>query len=121
VNGNGTEWKQLSNRAEADRHNHHKFLDGHVLFTGIFHMYAATYKEMRDSFQWSSKESGEQVASQAEKNKLRKRDRNYEDECCTKIQKRPSTTYQNPRPVVMNNFFAPLRDLRMENAEPSRE
>jgi hypothetical protein len=23
--------------------------------------------------------------------------------------------------VVMNNFFAPLRDLRMENAEPSRE
>jgi hypothetical protein len=59
-------------------------LDGQALFTGLFHMYAATYKDMRDILQPSSKESGEKDSSQAERNKRWKGDRNFEDECCTK-------------------------------------
>jgi hypothetical protein len=41
--------------------------------------------------------------------------------CCTKKQKSPPPTYQNPQPVATNNFLAPLRDLPMENAETSSE
>jgi hypothetical protein len=40
ANGNGAKWKQLAYRAEADMYILRKFLDGHVLFTGLFHMYA---------------------------------------------------------------------------------
>jgi hypothetical protein len=116
MNENSAKWKQLADRAEADRHTPCKFVDGQALLTGLFHMYAATYKEMRDSLQPSSKESG-----QAQQNKRRKRDRNSDDECCTKKQKRPPPTHQNPQPVATNNSFAPLRDLPMENAETGRE
>jgi hypothetical protein len=38
-------------------------------------MYAATYKEMRDSLQPSSMESGQEDVSQAEQNKHRKREK----------------------------------------------
>jgi hypothetical protein len=58
VHGNGTKWKELADRAEADKHTLYKFLDGQALFTGLFHMYTTTYKELRDSLQPSSKESG---------------------------------------------------------------
>jgi hypothetical protein len=44
-----------------------------------------------------------------------------EDECCAKKQKWLPSTYQNPWPVPKNNFFAPLRDLSMENAEMGSE
>jgi hypothetical protein len=81
VNGNDTKWKQLAERAEADKHSLCKFLDGQALFTGLFRMYAATYREMRDSLQPRSKESGQKYASRAEQNERRKRDRNPEDEC----------------------------------------
>jgi hypothetical protein len=121
VNGSCAKWKQLEDRAEADRHNVGKFLDAEALFTGLFHMYAATYKEMGDSLQPSSKELGQEDAWQAERIKRRNRDRNYEVECSIKKQKRPPLTYQNPRPVATNNFFAPRRDLPMENAETGSE
>jgi hypothetical protein len=55
------------------------FLDGQALFPGLFHMYAATYKEMRDSLQPSNMESGQQIVSQVQQNKGRKRERNSED------------------------------------------
>jgi hypothetical protein len=45
VNGNDAKWKQLVDRAEANRHTLHKFLDGRTLFTGLFHMYVAAYRE----------------------------------------------------------------------------
>jgi hypothetical protein len=54
-------------------------------------------------------------------NKRRKRDRNSEEEYSTKKQTRPHPTYQNARPVEMNNFFAPLRDLPMQNAKMDSE
>jgi hypothetical protein len=74
-------------------------------------MHVATYKEMRDDLQ-----SGQQDASQAEKeNERRKRDRNPEDECSTKKRKRPPPTYQNPWPLATNNFFAPLPGFTNEN------
>jgi hypothetical protein len=57
VNGNGARWKQLVDRAEADRHTLCQFLDPQALFTGLFHTYAPTYKEMGDSLQPSSMES----------------------------------------------------------------
>jgi hypothetical protein len=115
VNGNDARWKQPADRAEADMRTLCKFLDGQALFTGLFHMYAATDKEMRGSLQPSSTESGQKDVSQAEQNKCHKR--NFEDECCTKNNNRPPPTYQNPRPVATNNFFVPLRDLPMENKE----
>jgi hypothetical protein len=68
VNGNGAKWKQLSDRAEADRHILCKFLDGQALFVILFHTYAVTYKEMRDSLQPSRKESGQEDVSQGERN-----------------------------------------------------
>jgi hypothetical protein len=43
-----------------------KFLDGKALFTGLFHVYAVIYKEMRDSLQPSIRESEEEDASQVE-------------------------------------------------------
>jgi hypothetical protein len=105
----------------ADRHTLCKYLEGHGLFTGLFYKYATTYKEMRDSTQPSSMELGQEDVSQAEQNKRRKRDRNSEDELCTKKQNRPLSTNQNPRPVATNNIFAPLRDLHVENGEPGSE
>jgi hypothetical protein len=83
-------------------------------------MYAATYKQMRDRLQPSIMESAQEDISQAEKSKRLKRNTNSADECCTKKQKRPPPAYQNPRPVAANNFFAPLRDLLMENLETGR-
>jgi hypothetical protein len=116
VNGNGAKWKQLADRGETC-----KFLDGQALFTGLFDMYEATYKEMRNSLQPSSIEQGQEDVSQTEQNKLRKRDRNSEAECCTKTLKRPPPTYQNPRQVATNNFYAPLSHLHMENTETGSE
>jgi hypothetical protein len=69
VNGNSTKWKQLVNRAEANRHTFCKFPDIQVLFIGLFHMYAATYKKIKGSFQQSSKELGQENDSQPEENK----------------------------------------------------
>jgi hypothetical protein len=60
VNGNGAKWKQLADRAVTDRRTLCKFLDGQALFTGLFHIYAATYKEMRDRLHPSSMESGQE-------------------------------------------------------------
>jgi hypothetical protein len=69
VNGNGSKWEQLVDRVGANRHTLHKFLDGRASFTGLFHMYATTYKEMGESLQLSSMESEQEVVSQAEQNK----------------------------------------------------
>jgi hypothetical protein len=63
--------------------------------------------------------SGQENPSYAEQNT--ERETSVHDECCTKKLKSPPPTYQNPRPVATNNFFAPLRDLPMENAETGSE
>jgi hypothetical protein len=60
VNGNGAKWIQLAERAEADRHTLCMFLDGRALFAGLFHMYAATFKEMRDNLKPIIKEYGQE-------------------------------------------------------------
>jgi hypothetical protein len=65
VSGNGPKWKQLVDKAATGRHNFCKFLDGQALFTGLFITYVATYMQMRNSLQPSSKESGHENASQA--------------------------------------------------------
>jgi hypothetical protein len=64
---------------------------------------------------------GQVDASQAEENKHQKKDKNSEAQSCTKKQKRPPPTYQNLRPMATNNFFAPLRDLPVEDAETGGE
>jgi ribosomal protein L17 len=71
ANANSAKWKQLANRAEAERRTLCKFIDGQALFACLFHTYAATYKETRDSFN-RAVNSGQQVASQAEQNKPRR-------------------------------------------------
>jgi hypothetical protein len=73
------------------------------------------YQEMRGSLQASSMGSGQEDVSQAQE------DRNPEHERCIKKYKRPPPTHQNPRSVTTNNFFAPLGDLPMENAETASE
>jgi hypothetical protein len=42
LDGNGAKWKQLGDSADIYRHNFCKFLDGQAIFTGLFHIYAAT-------------------------------------------------------------------------------
>jgi hypothetical protein len=64
MNGNGAKWKK---QTEADRRTFCKFLDSQALCTGLYHMYVATYKEMRDRFQPSNMESGQENVSQADK------------------------------------------------------
>jgi hypothetical protein len=48
-------------------------LDGHTLFIGLFHTYAATYKEMRDSLEPSSREPGQESVSQEEEEQQKKK------------------------------------------------
>jgi hypothetical protein len=76
---------------------------------------------MRNSLQLSSKESGKEDVSEAEQNKLRKRNRNSDDEYCTKKQKKQLPTYQNQQLGTTNNSFMPRRDLNVENAETISE
>jgi hypothetical protein len=73
-------------------------------------MYAVTNKGMRDGLQPSSKESGEEDASQAEQSKRR-------EEKGNSAGRNRIGHFQITRPVAMNNSFTPLRDLPMENAE----
>jgi hypothetical protein len=44
VNGNGAKWKQLVDRAEADRHTLCKFLDGQVISANLIRMQQLTGK-----------------------------------------------------------------------------
>jgi hypothetical protein len=72
MNENGAKWKQLADRAKAERRTLCKIMDGQALFTGLFHMFAATYKAIRDSLQLSSMESGKEDVSQAEEKQMPK-------------------------------------------------
>jgi hypothetical protein len=49
---------------------------------------------------------GQKGVLQAEHNTCWKRDRNSENECCTKKQKRPPPTYQNPWSVSTDNLLS---------------
>jgi hypothetical protein len=51
-------------------------------------------------------------------NQTPKERKSFDDDSYTKDTKRTSAIYQNPWPVITNDFFMPLRDLRMEIAEP---
>jgi hypothetical protein len=75
---------------------------------------------MWGSLQPSSKES-ETGRCSASRTKQMPRDGNSKDECCTKEPKQPPPIYQHPWPVATNNFFAPLSNLPMENAETGSE
>jgi hypothetical protein len=46
INGNGSAWRYLADRAEAERSVVHKLLDGKALFTGLMQLYAGIYREM---------------------------------------------------------------------------
>jgi hypothetical protein len=69
ADGNGAKWKELADRAEGNMRTVCKFLDGQALFTGLFHMYAATYKEIKDGLHPHSIESGQEDVSQTDQNK----------------------------------------------------
>jgi hypothetical protein len=51
LNGNGTVWKDITTRAEAETTVLCKHLDVKALFTGMLRLYVATHTEMRDSLQ----------------------------------------------------------------------
>jgi hypothetical protein len=64
VSGNSAKWKQLVDSAEADRQ---ALLDGQALVIGSFHVYVATYTDVKNSLQQSSKESGQEDAPKKKK------------------------------------------------------
>jgi hypothetical protein len=99
MNGNGAKIKHLADRSEADTRNICKILDGQALFTGFFHMSAATHKDTKDSLQPSSMEWGQEDVSQAEQNNRRKIDRISEYECCNQETEEAATRLPKPTPL----------------------
>jgi hypothetical protein len=49
VNGNGSTWKKLEDRAEADRNSLCRHLNGKAVFTGLVHLYTTTHRGMVES------------------------------------------------------------------------
>jgi hypothetical protein len=47
-NGNGATWKRLVDKAESEKSDLCKHLDGKALYTGMLRLYTATHREMED-------------------------------------------------------------------------
>jgi hypothetical protein len=118
VNGNGEVWKELINRAEAEKTVLCKYLDGKALFTSILRLCAAIHRDMRDSLLPEQKESPEEFREQ------RRRKRNPSEEQAKKS--KPTPGPRDPRirtqgEVPTRNFFAPLRASGMDVAEETTD
>jgi hypothetical protein len=116
--GNGAVWKELINRAEAEKTVLCKHLNGKALFTAILRLYAAIHRDMRDSFLPEQKESSEEFREQ------RRHMRNPSEEQAKKS--KPTSGPRDPRirtqgEVPTRNFFAPLRASGMDIAEETTD
>lgn len=121
-NGNGTAWREITTRAEAERAVLCKHLEGKALLTAILHLYATAHKELRDTIlpEPEQKEPNEEFREQ------RRRKRNPSDDEPA-VPKKTSGTSGSIRPqgdlpttnvVTTRNFYAPLRAAEMET-DPS--
>jgi hypothetical protein len=106
VNGNEAQWKQPADRAEYDRYTLCQSLDSQALFTGLVHMYAVTYKEMRDGLKaWNRDKKQNKANAERKKEALQ--------------EETEEITSSLPKPTAGSNES--LRDLSMENAEMGSE
>jgi hypothetical protein len=72
VIGNGSVWKGLTAKVEAERAVLCKHLDGKALFTAMLHMYANLHRELRDSLLPKETTRGIPRAQKTKTNRLRK-------------------------------------------------
>lgn len=103
MNGNGTGWKDITAKAEAERSVLCKHLEGKALFTAILHLYASTHSELRGSLQPDNQQNNEEFREQ------RRRKRNPSDEHATTPKKPVPAATSAPKETATRNFFAPLR------------
>jgi hypothetical protein len=122
-NGNGTAWKEITTRAEAERAVLCKHLEGKALFAAILRLYATTHKELCGSLLPVQ----EQEEPNEEFREQRRRKRNPSDEQPAVLKKTagsipvktsPTSVSSPPKVVVTRTFFAPLRAAEMET-DPS--
>jgi hypothetical protein len=118
VTGTGAKWKQLTYRAEADRHTLCKFLDGEALFSCLVHMYTTTHKETRTAFN--------RAAWNPDRKVFRKQNTTNAARETKTLERRAEA--RNGRGHLKltitqstNNFLAPIRDLLMESEETGSE
>jgi hypothetical protein len=104
VNGNGSTWKELLDKAVSERAVLCKHLDGNALFTAMLRMYAAIYREMRDSLQLGNQHS-EEFREQKRLKQIPSKEQ-PRNETIT-IRKDPTGTSQGEVPT--RNFFATLK------------
>jgi hypothetical protein len=119
VNGNGTGWKALIARAQAERTVLCKHLDGKALFTAILRLYAAIHRETRNSL---LPEKKEHLSSFANRGGASETLQNKQ------IKSKPIPGPRNPRirsqvevQVPARNFFAPLRTSGMDVVEETTD
>jgi hypothetical protein len=99
-------WKQLADRAEAEKGALYKHYEGKALYTGLLHLYAEIHQETNETLLW------EEAKSNKEFHKHRRRKQNIPDGKC--IQAKESNNdegIRNPRvlsQVPTWNCFAPL-------------
>jgi hypothetical protein len=74
-------------------------------------------KDTSTEQQARKRETGSCIATRTKQTS--KENNNSEDENCTKKKKNPPPIYE--REAGPSNFFAPLRDMAMENEEPSSD
>jgi hypothetical protein len=104
-NGNGTAWKEVITRAEAERAVLCKHLEGKALFAAILRLYATTHTELRGSLL----PVPEPVEPSEEFREQRRRKRNPSDEQPTVPKKAVTAANSVPKEITTRNFFAPLR------------
>jgi hypothetical protein len=126
VNGNGSVWKQLADRVEAERGVPCKHLDGKALFTAILRLYAATHKEMKDSL--LNITEGDPIERHEEFCEQERRKRIPSDEHVKKSKKTATTAPAPKDPRIRSqgelptkNFFAPLKSTEIEVERPGME
>jgi hypothetical protein len=120
-NGNGTTWKEITARAEAERTVLCKHLEGKALYSTLLRLYATTHKELRESLQPEREEPSEEF-----REPRRRKVKPSEDQPTTS-KKAAGTTGNVGVPSVRpqaelptRNFYAPLR-AEMELEDNSKQ
>jgi hypothetical protein len=108
VNGNGTAWKDIKTRAEAERTVLWKHLAGKAIFTGMLRLYAATHRDLRDSPQPKQEEPIEEFREH------RRCKRNPSDEQPAVPKKAVTAATSVPKEITTRNLFGPFRTTIMD-------
>jgi hypothetical protein len=116
-NENGTAWKDLVIKADAERAVLCKHLSGKALFTGMLHMYATTHNEMNKTLQPEVADFPTEFREQ----KRRKRNPSDKRASLPNNTEVKSASVRDPQPhaeLPTRNFFAPLRaEMELESSK----